>query len=310
MRSILTCQLLLVLLAGCSKSGREPAAEDRILRLERQVEPQRKASAQAVAGYAPKLAGRLDDLAVPAADLLRQLPGVADVEVLVRVAKPTHRIIHLRDWHYVPADLLRQDAGKPLSNEEADALHRAHVLEVELVQLEQEGVLRCLVKHHGLKRVLVEGLTAKGVPAYREVIAALREAHKELADLHGQRARVKKPVLAIDRQVDELIRGHSRQLVEYGAATRLALVDEVEVLPLDDEELLEQAKPMKGMLDPTKNEARHDAQVKAALDSSPCALLILGGGHDLSASVRRLGKGKVEYVRLTTARYKEFAGSD
>jgi hypothetical protein len=168
---------------------------------------------------------------------------VAEVEVLVRTEKPTRRIIHLRDWHYVPADLLGQDAGRPLSDEEADALHRAHVLEVELVQLEQETLLRCLVKHHGLKRVLAEGLTPEGMPAYREVIAALRDTHKELADLHRQRARVPKPVLAIDRQVDELVRGYSRQLVEYGAAARLALTGEVEVLPLDDEELLERPSP-------------------------------------------------------------------
>jgi hypothetical protein len=310
MRTVVICWPLLLCMFGCAKAGHEPNGESRLQWLEQQIEPQRKASAQAVAAYTPKLAGRLDDLTVPAADLLRQLPGVAEVEVLVRAAKPAHRIIHLRDWHYVPADLLRQDAGKPLSDEAADALHRAHVLEVELVQLEQEGVLRCLVKRHGLKRVLVEGLTVKGVPAYREVIAALRETHKELADLHGQRARVKKPVHAIDRQVEELVRGHSRQLVEYGAAARLALADEVEVLPLDDEELLEQAKPHKGKLDPAKNEARHDAQVKAALDGSPSTLVILGGGHDLTASVRRLGKGKVEYVRVTTARYKEFAGTE
>jgi hypothetical protein len=37
-----------------------------------------------------------------------------------------------------------------------------------------------------------------------------------------------------------------------------------------------------------KLETRHDAQVKAALASGPCAFIILGGGHDLSASVRLL----------------------
>jgi hypothetical protein len=94
-------------------------------------------------------------------------------------------------------------------------------------------VLRHLVKHHGLKRVLIEGLTAKGVPAYREVIAALRDTHKELADLHRQRTQVKNQVLAIDRQVDGLVRGHSQQLVEYAAAARLAHAGEIEVLPLE-----------------------------------------------------------------------------
>jgi hypothetical protein len=175
---------------------------------------------------APKLAGRLDDLAVPVADLLRLLPGVADVKVLVRAEKPTHRIVHLRDWPFVPKDLIRQDADKPLSDEEADTLHRAHVLEVELVQREQEALLRCLVQHHGLKRLLAEGLTPKDVRAYREVLATLRDTDKELADLRTQRAQVKKSAPAIDQQIEELVRGHRRQLLEYGAAARLALAGE------------------------------------------------------------------------------------
>ena len=37
--------------------------------------------------------------------------------------------------------------------------------------------------------------------------------------------------------------------------------------------------------------ARHDGQVKRALAAGPCAVLVLGGGHDLSASIRRLGGG-------------------
>ena len=48
--------------------------------------------------------------------LLRQLPGVAHVETAVAVARPSARIIHLRDWHSVPRDLsaldLRQAHGR------------------------------------------------------------------------------------------------------------------------------------------------------------------------------------------------------
>ena len=57
-----------------------------------------------------------------------------------------------------------------------------------------------------------------------------------------------------------------------------------------------------------KVEARHDFQVRAALRSGPCSLLILGGGHDLSAAVRRLGGGDTEYLRVFTRRYEQFAG--
>jgi hypothetical protein len=239
-------------------------------------------------------------------------PDLKPVEWAWQHLKPTHRIIHLRDRHYVRRELFRQDADRPLSDEEASARHRAHVLEVELVQLEQEALLRCLVKHHGLKRILTEGLTAKGLPAYREVIAALRETDKELADLREQRAQVKKPAPAIDQQIEELVRGHRRQLLEYGAAARLALAGQVEVLPLDDEELLEQAKPVKGKLDAAKVEARHDGQVRAALESGPCSLLILGGGHGKLESwnypwlgkpgIRPPpGRGVVGEIRMTSA---------
>lgn len=39
------------------------------------------------------------------ADLLRPLPGVVQVEAAVHADQPTHRIVHLRDWHFVPKNL-------------------------------------------------------------------------------------------------------------------------------------------------------------------------------------------------------------
>ena len=53
-------------------------------------------------------------------------------------------------------------------------------------------------------------------------------------------------------------------------------------------------------------EKRHDGQVKAVLDNGPVGLIILGGAHDLSKNVRRLGDGKCEYIRVTTRRVEEF----
>jgi hypothetical protein len=309
--------LVVATAAGCSGNGKGPPTAGRIEALSNQVEQQRQASEGAVATYTPTIQGKLDDLKAPAADVLRQLPGVAEVEVLVAAPKPTHRIVHLRDWHHVPADLfaadVRQAAGKPLSDEEVGALYREHLLQVELVQTEQEAVLRCLVRHHGLKRALAEGLTPKGLHAYREVLAALRATDRDLADLRKLRAGVKREAPEIDREIEDLVRDHRRRLVEYGAASALESAGEVEALPLDDDALLDASKPVspdgKVRLDPAKIEARHDGQVKAALASGPCSLLILGGAHDLSASVRRLGGGTAEYLRVSTARYKEVAGA-
>src|SRR3954469_23135047 len=76
------------LVTGCSRGEESRPAENRLSQLEAEVGRQREASAKAVAEYAPKVPGRLDDLTLPAADLLRQLPGVVEVEALVSPARP------------------------------------------------------------------------------------------------------------------------------------------------------------------------------------------------------------------------------
>src|SRR5262249_10273293 len=153
---------------------------------------------------------------------LRQLPGVADVEVLVPAPKPAHRLIHLRDWHDVSPDLfalaVRQQFQRPVSDEEVDKLLREHLLEVELVQIEQVALLRCLVKHHGLQVVLAEGLTPRRLEIFGEIIAALRDMDEQLADLRKQRAEVKGPAPAIDREIEGLAQDLKRHLLKYGAS--------------------------------------------------------------------------------------------
>jgi hypothetical protein len=150
-----------IAVAGCSSRPETATIGDRIKQLEQQVEHERHSSEHTAKTYVPKAAGKLDDLTTPAGDILREVPGVADVEVLVKAPKPTHRVIHIRDWHFVSRDAFALDfeqaIGKPLTDQD----YREHLLQVELVQHEQAAVLRCLIKHHGLKRVLAEGLTAE-----------------------------------------------------------------------------------------------------------------------------------------------------
>ena len=105
----------------------------------------------------------------------------------VPAIKPSARIVHLRDWHYVPRELYaleaRQVYGRDLSDEEVDALHEEHSLQVELVQLEQAALLRCLAKHHRLRRLLAEGMTKEDVPRHAERIDDLRETSQQLPRL-------------------------------------------------------------------------------------------------------------------------------
>ncbi len=85
------------------------------------------------------------------------------------------------------------------------------------------------------------------------------------------------------------------------------------MLPLEDDEPLDAANPVTAdgqvRFDALKVQARHDAIVKNALKGSSFGLMILGGDHDLSENVRRLGAGQCEYVRVTMKRYREEAGN-
>lgn len=115
--------------------------------------------------------------------------------------------------------------------------------------------------------------------------------------------------VAVDEQAVPLVAG---RLLKLGAAGRLLIAGELEgVLPLEDAAALEQARPTapdgKLRLDTQKVEDRHDAQVRAVIKEGPVAVIILGGAHDLTASLRRLGYRRCEYLRVTTKRYKEMA---
>ena len=136
----------------------------------------------------PTHAGRIDDLWTPAAELIRLVPGVATVECARLASTPKRRIIHIRDWHVVSKERfaieLKAD-GSGLNADELDRRFQEFLLEVELVQLEQMAVIRCLIEHHGLKRVYAEGFTPEDSEAYRERVKALR-----LTESHGRRVRV------------------------------------------------------------------------------------------------------------------------
>lgn len=305
------------------------STEDRRPKLKELVARQEKESAQAVAAYLPKNKTRVDDLNSQVADLLRQLPGVDEVEVAVAAEKPTCRIVHLRDWHHVPKDLyaidMKQAHGRELTDDEIDRLHQELLLEVQAVQLEQIALLRCLIRHHGLKTLFSEGLTGKDYANFVEIVGVLGKMErdqvgpmrKELVGLRelltamdaksDSHAKMKK----IEAEMADLIDQHDLRLLEYGAAGRLLAAKEVEqVHPLDDADLLDRAKPItpSGVkLDREKVAAREDAQVKAVMAKGGFGLIVLGGSHDLSDSVRRLGQGGCEYIRVTTRRFKEFS---
>jgi hypothetical protein len=303
-----------------------PVTDERLRELRLRIEREVAAADEAIEAYRTGTDGHLDDLALPAEDVLRGLPGVAWVERLVVPEKVARRIVHIRDLHLVPRDLfaldVRQAAGRPLSDAEIDKLYDQHLLETELVQIEQVTVLRCLTRHHGLRRLRIEGLVEGEAKLFAEKAEALKGLASTTADARVQlrevRSLMRSPhrhdeAAAIERQLVGLIDQHRPYLLEVGAPGRLLMVGEpVAVLPLDDGLLLDAARPVtpdgRVRIDPAKLRRREDAMVRAALDGGPFALVILGGSHDLSPSVLRVAGRDCEYVRVTTGAYREFAG--
>lgn len=299
--------------------------ENRIPVLKKRLAEREEGIERAIAVYSPKANNRIDDLPAPADEILRGLPGVIQVEVLVTSDKPTGRIIHLRDWHYVAKDLyaldMKQAHRRELTEQEIDQLHKELLLEAEIVQLEQMAVLRCLIKHHGLKRVHSEGFSPNELEAYREKIAVLKameqdqipklrqqlEEVRQLIDtLNGESQEEAK---GIERQLVALLDAHHERMLEMGAAGRLLISGELEeVLPLEGDGALEKAKPITPdgsvRIEENKLEARHDAQLRELKKAGAVRVVVLGGAHDLTGSIRRVGNGW-EYLRVTTKGFRE-----
>jgi hypothetical protein len=183
------------------------------------------------------------------------------------------------------------------------------------------GLLRCLIKHNGLKRVHSEGFSPNELEAYREKIAVLKAMEKEqipqlrqqledvrqlIDTLNGE---AKEEAHGIERQLLTLLDAHNERILEMGAAGRLLIAGELEdVLPLEGDGAMEKAKPITPdgtvKVEENKLEARHDAQLRELTKAGPVSVIVLGGAHDLTGSIRRVGNGW-EYLRLTTKGFRE-----
>ena len=152
------------------------------------------------------------------------------------------------------------------------------------------------------------GVEREQIPALRKQLAEVRTLLADMKEGGDRFAEAKK----IEGEIIGLLDQHRVALLELGAAGRLLMSGELqEVLPLEDAEKLEQAKPVtpsgEVKLDPAKVKVRNDAQVRMAFKNGPVAVVILGGAHDLKDSASQF-TGGCEYLRVTTRRFKELSG--
>lgn len=174
--------------------------------------------------------------------------------------------------------------GGPASDEESDDLQFAAFLDdVEDIQREQVTILRDLIAEHGIKAVYLEGVTDANVDLFRSRVKELAEIDAtalELAlhntDDFGERAAAMVSLEAYERDI-----------LETGAVGQLVMTGEIEVLPLDDEALMDAADPTKNgwRFDGADNDAREAAMVKRLLAGGPVVVVVLGQAHDLRSEL-------------------------
>lgn len=213
--------------------------------------------------------------ALPTNDDLANTPEVASVTVQA-VQNPTHRIIHVLNWHFVSREDFALEG-------DSDA-YEAFLDDVEAVQVEQMTFLKRL----GVKKVSYEGLTPENHPAYVKRAATLQKLHRPDGD----------------GGIDLLLKGFIREdTLQLGAAGRMLMAGQIEqVSPAEDEELLDKANPVRDgklVFDETANKAREDAVVRLLLQERE-SVLIMGGSHDLTDNV----PDGVEYLRVVLKRYQ------
>ena len=190
-----------------------------------------------------------------------------------------------------------RDQKPDITGDEIAAAYARHLDTVEAIQTQQRAYLRHLVDEHGVRAVYLEGLTAGDLRTFRTMAALCQLRHdvnRDLAEIATEETERHRSLagLAANRQ----------DWLSVGAAGQLLAKGVVDVRPLDDAEAHARANPLAGgkvMPEVAASTERHDAMVKIlAADKSPLLVLVLGGAHDLSGSVRRL-MPRAGYVRVT-----------
>lgn len=79
------------------------------------------------------------------------------------------------------------------------------------------------------------------------------------------------------------LEAYERDILQVGAVGQLMMTGEVDVLPLDDEALMDAADPTKNdwRFDGPENDAREAAMVKRLLSGGPVVVAVLGQAHEL-----------------------------
>lgn len=218
------------------------------------------------------------------------------------------RVVHIRDWHYVALDAFAADVRETdadVTQAAIDQQYTEHLSTVERLQIEQLEYLRSLIKEHGVTAVYCEGVTAPTAEDFKALArsaVAWHDAYSALAEARRSNG------IPDDAEFLQSIENVRRMMLQVGAAGQLYARGELrDILPLDDTDAHRASNPIGTdgsiQIDKAASPERHDAMVRNILEADgQVVVIILGGAHDLSDSLKRLTP-EAKYERVTLKTY-------
>lgn len=216
------------------------------------------------------------------ARMLEGLPGVVEAEVRLSVERPKLRVVHIRNTHYAPRQVVREHfervLGQKLHEDLVEQYYVDMVLYADEIRAEQELLLRRMAGM-GMRTVLQAGL-------FRENMGAFGYA---LQHIRGERH--ERPVLRL-------------YCMRLGPAARLAAERLIMILPLEEKAAYEaMMKDLPQIVDETQKK-REEAMVRQILSmKSGTVVIAAGAGHDFTYL---LNTAEVDYIAVTTKNAKDY----
>lgn len=211
---------------------------------------------------------------------LKNLPGVESAKVVVACPDPRLTVIHLRDWHFIEFPEFKADVEDEVAPELLNAQYILFAREVQSVQDQQELFLSAMASA-GHKDVWLEGLIPEFEGVFQHIChAAARNGLYEMPNP-----------------------------ISVGAAARLFVRQQIRVHALDTDQGLRLTTPLDAMgrlreVSDADIEKRENLMIRQLQDRTGVAIVVLGGGHDLSNNL----PADVRLITVTVKGYRQASG--
>ena len=225
----------------------------------------------------------------PLVTILRNCPEVTKVDNPVKAARC---IIHIRDWHWVPYRYVVAELPSGTPETTTMKAYLQHLNEVRDVQDEHYRLLQ----RPGLNTIRTlyrEGLTPDIQPQYQRISLTLWNGHRTLPPAHELLERPNVLSLGVPGRL--IATGHHRKVMAADTDSTLSLTS-----PIGQNNRLKQ-------IPDAAIEKREDHMVKLMQQASESCIIILGGAHNLADNVRRLSRGQLGLIVVTSKAYHRHA---